>query len=111
MTSHEYADTLDAMAKVLRDRPAFPVPDNMKTTWMPYYGDKEGFIAAVRALGAGRKELDENYYAFYPACFDGTLRVYADRSAVCRKVQDVKWECEPLLSDEEAASIGEAVQS
>ena len=106
MTSHEYADSLVHLAAALRSRPEFTVSDHMRTQWLSYFADKEGFLAAARALGSGRKDVDKDYFSFYPACTDGCLRVYINREAVCRKVQDEKWECEPLLSEDEVAAVG-----
>lgn len=101
MTSREYAEQLRETAEILESRPEFEMPTTRVV--VSYYGEKDKFIAAVRALKPGRKSIDEDaqhgYVNFYPT---GTcLRLYINRLAVCRKVQDAKYECEPLLSAEE----------
>jgi len=58
----------------------------------------------VRAIGAGKKEYsgtDLRYVAKYGAEISMTI----PRDQVCRKVQEAKWECEPLLTPEEEATL------
>jgi hypothetical protein len=105
MDSHEYAGKLREAAAFLESRPVFALySDRVGDVYLPYY-DKEVFVAAARALGTLDKTIDECHYTVVPvAC--PMLHVFAPRSTVCRKVQDVKYECEPLLSDDEAAALG-----
>lgn len=106
MTSHEYAKKLEQLAAALRERPVFSVPTSEnQEQYLYYFTSKDDFLAAARALGAGRKEVSKDYFSFYPKC--AKLRVYIERNAVCRKVQEEKWDCESLLSQEEVAAIGD----
>lgn len=113
MDSHEYALELKKAAEFLLSRPRL---DKMATytevpsIYLTYYS-KEEFIAAVRAMGAGEKQIDDSEVTFIPRGAP-VLRLSAARSLCCRKIQDEKWECEPLLSDDETAALGtEAVAS
>ena len=47
--------------------------------------------------------MREAYVKFFPEGVNLELSVYRD--VVCRKVQDVRWECLPLLSEEEDAEM------
>lgn len=103
-TSHEWAKKLRETADVLESRPECEMAGEARVL-VSFYGNsnKEAFIAAVRALKPGIKKIDQEYVNFYPS---GTiLNLYINRDAVCRKVQDVKYECEPLLSPQEDADM------
>jgi hypothetical protein len=115
--SHTYAKNLRALADWLESKPAFPMRDvNViaKPLYVTYYGDKDSFLAAVRALGAGKKETDEYFKDDLifraTSCPEGTeFKVHVNRSAVCRLVrpaQEAVYDCEPLLSQAEEAEIG-----
>lgn len=102
MTSHEYARELQKTAAILLNRPEIAFPHG------PYlyesYYDKEQFLEAVRAMGSGAKKFTEHDFRFTPT--DTCITMCISRSKVCRKVQEEKWECEPLLSEEEVSEIG-----
>ena len=107
--SHELAKKLQDTATRLKSLPDVDVHVERPKVLISFYGNsnKEAFIAAVRALKPGVKRIDKEYVNFTP---NGTiLELYINREAVCRKVQDVKYECEPLLSPQEEAEI-ETVQ-
>jgi hypothetical protein len=74
-----------------------------------YFSDKDGFIAAVRAVGGGTKSVSSDDYKITVATGEqaAQLDLVANRDSVCRKVQDEVWECEPLLSKEEESSMTE----
>lgn len=102
MKSHEYAVKLKEAAEFLLSKDELELDSGpLVSVW---FWNKEQFIAVVKALGSGEKEVTERDVAFVPL---GTcLRMVAPRNLVCRKVQEEKWECEPLLSQDEMDSIG-----
>jgi hypothetical protein len=105
MQSHEYARNLQRAAEFLLSKPEFDIP-NRPILWASYWSNKESFLAAVRALGNGKKQYkDSSLHFTVPIIGDVTFDLEISRSAVCRKVQEEKWECEPLLSDEEEAIV------
>jgi hypothetical protein len=108
VNSHEYAHMLNQLADFLLSRPEFETPNGRKSLYLGSYWDKkEEFLGAVRALGSGKKKWgdhDLDYVVTLPTGIEMYMAVC--RSAVCRKVQEEKWECEPLLSPEEEASVG-----
>lgn len=104
MKSHEYAAALQRTAELLLLKPEFDC-DSEPGIYLFFHADKERFIAAVRALGSGTKSFSGDDLIFQPT---GTcLRFYVNRNSVCRKVQEVKWECEPLLTGEEMQVVEE----
>jgi hypothetical protein len=115
MTSHEYALKMQRVAQFLLSRPEFTLPNYVDKfdDYLNYFSDKEKFIAAVRAVGPGTKEVDGNYSTFVPGMDIGEARlgIRANRDAVCKKVQDEIWECEPLLSPEEEAQVGAPMEA
>jgi hypothetical protein len=103
MTSHEFAKQLQSTAEFLLNRDSFKL-DTKPEVVLYFFGEKELFLAAAKAVGSGQKEVDSNYVNFRP---NGTiLRLLVNRDLVCRKVQEEKWECEPLLSQAEEAQVG-----
>lgn len=113
MTSREYANRLRVIADVLEASPEFTLPNYSDSHYkdhgidnLRFYDEKEPFLAAVRAIGNGRKVVDERYYNFVVA--DGLLHISVNREAVCRIVkpaQVAEYECEPLLSQAEEAQL------
>lgn len=107
MRSHQFAERLKATAEFLLSRPEVELgwrEEYEPTIYISYMNEKESFLQAARAFGSGRKSYDQWDMRFTPKNAP-QLQLSISRSAVCRKVQEEKWECEPLLSDEEAASI------
>ena len=102
MTSHEYANELKKTAEHLLSRPEVEF-DTKPFLFVGFY-EKAPFVAAARAMGSGKKEFSScDDLHFTP---DGTcLTLSIARSLVCRKIQDVKWECEPLLSESEIEQL------
>jgi hypothetical protein len=111
MKSHEYAERLQKVADLLAESPEFELPSYMDSYLNQYgaarvrfYNDKEPFLAAVRALGSGRKGGNEQDLEF----IHGDLRLIVNRSAVCRLVkpaQPAEFECDPLLSQAEESEL------
>jgi hypothetical protein len=104
MDSHEYAEKLREASEVLKSRPAFEI-NSVPFTHMYFSFEKDKFISAVKALGSGKKEVDQYYVTFKPSSIP-VIQLYIDRNSVCRKVQEEKWDCEPLLSELEDAQVG-----
>jgi hypothetical protein len=105
MTSHEYAEELKKTVEHLLARPDVEF-ESGPFLYVSFW-EKEKFIAATRAMGSGKKEFsstDDLHFMPVGTC----LTMSIGRDTVCRKIQDVKWECEPLLSEEEVAAVGSA---
>ena len=108
MKSHEFANKLEKLAEFLKSRPDFDTERVSVFQWLNFY-NKDKFLAAAKSLGGGRKEVSGSDFLFHPAHGISGVDFYigAPRDRVCRKVQDEKWECEPLLTPEEEAQIAE----
>lgn len=100
-TSHDWARDLQRTADYLLSR--LEVEMESKPAIYNFMYDKEKFLAAVRAMIPGRKVIDEFNVAFEPKGTILNLRV--PRNLVCRKIQDVKYDCEPFLSPAEDAEM------
>lgn len=111
-SSREYANKLRELADWLDKRPEFPMNDGERPFVHLNYYDREGFTAAVRATKPGKKELTNGSYPevkFRPSLPNDTyLEIAIARDKVCRKVQEVKWECEPILSELDDQELAEA---
>jgi hypothetical protein len=111
MTSHEYAKKLRIAADFFLSKPEFKLR-NSPLLFASYWADKDGFLAAVKALGKGEKKYEgESLKFIVTVAPDLTFDVEVSRSAVCRLVkpaQPAEYECEPLLSQEEESSLGGA---
>jgi hypothetical protein len=104
-TSHDWARDLQRTAEFLLSKPEVEI-DRIPTTVAWFFSDKVPFLALVRATIPGKKVINGNYVNFYPS--GANLEFTVSRDLVCRKVQDVKYECEPLLSPEEDAEMEKA---
>lgn len=117
MTSHEYAKKLRAMAEMLESLPEFSAPryhENYIQDYglerFCYHDNKAGFLAAVKAVGSGRKKAGGNDNELTFISLGGLLHLTVFRDAVCRVVkaaQPAVYDCEPLLSQAEEAALGE----
>jgi hypothetical protein len=106
MTSHEYAQRLQQLGDFLLSRPEFDAGGSPHI-FLSFY-NKDKFLPAVKALGAGTKEFTTGSWpevVFKPTGAD-EIKVSVPRDKVCHKVQDAVWECEPLLSAGEIEQIG-----
>ena len=104
MKSHAYAKAIIQAAEFILSQPEFDTETEQPRLYIGWFWSKEPFLAAVRALGAGKKEYsgsDLRYSVVHGAEITCTI----PRDKVCRKVQEAKWECEPLLSPEEEATL------
>ena len=105
MQSHAYAAKLKELAEFLLSKPEF------ETGGQPYFFSnqytKEGFVSAVKALGAGTKEFTDTEIKFRPTDMPVGGYVQAPRDKVCTLVKAAVWDCEPLLSVDELAEVGQ----
>jgi hypothetical protein len=115
MTSRDYAVALREAADALDARPEFELPryvgSNFRIENFYYYEDKDRFLAAMRALGAGTKTQDDNYGSpvLRFTIPNGRLSLSVSRDRVCRLVkpaQPAEYDCQPLLSPEESEQVG-----
>ena len=108
MNSHEFAKRLHEIADFLLSRPEF------KTAGTPFifqsYYDKDEFLAAVKAVGSGKKS-EENYTSHPDICFEPTgapeITLRIAKNKLCVLVQPAVYDCVPFLSQAEEASLGE----
>src|SRR5438046_2993487 len=103
MTSHEYAKRLHEIAEFLLDRPEFKTPSVIKHIYMWFY-NKEEFLGAVKSLGSGIKTYKDNELEYLTKC--GRVQLSIPRHLICRKIKEAEYECVPLLSQEEEATLG-----
>lgn len=118
MTSHDLARVLRGMADLLDSKPVFPMPSYYGNSNLSrfgklrYFGEKDAFIAAAKALGTFTKKYTaDELIISCPANGGGEITLEIERNAVCRIVkpaQPAEYECDPLLSPEEDAEIGGA---
>lgn len=105
MTSHELAVKLFNTAKLLLTKQDVELPgvEDAKIT-VEYY-DREPFLNTVQVMGSGRKEFGSYHFQFIP---DNSILVFqVPRSQVCKKIQEEKWECVPLMNTEEFTNTRE----
>ena len=107
MQSHAYAAKLKELAEFLLSKPEFETQGS--PLFYSYQWTKEGFVAAVKALGEGTKEFSDTEIKFNPTGGpkDITMQVHAPRDKVCTLVKAAVWDCEPLLSVDELAEVGQ----
>jgi hypothetical protein len=84
----------------MRESIELPGVENAKIT-VEYY-DREPFLNAVQTMGAGKKDFGSYNFTFTPN--DTILSLQVPRSQVCKRTQEEKWECVPLLTPEEFAT-------
>lgn len=110
MKSHQFAKRLREMAEILEARTEFEMPSEPHA-YQNFY-DKDEFVAAARALGAGKKTFTTGAFPelqFVPNALP-EMQLYINRDKVCRRIQSETWECEPMLSptDEKELIVAEA---
>ena len=98
-TSHELAVKLINTAKLLFMRKDIELPEVEGATITVEYYDSEPFRNAVREMGSGKKDFESYYVKFTPD--DSILTLQVPRNKVCKKIQEEKWECVPLLTPEQ----------
>ena len=103
MTSHEYAKELQKTVDHLLSRQEVEFESYAQPFLFVSFYDKEKFVSAVRAMGSGEKKFETVDLRFEPN--DTCLIMSIGKDKVCRKVQEAKWECDPLFSDEEIAQL------
>jgi hypothetical protein len=109
MTSKDLALHLRAIADKLESAEEFELPDYRASANISlyYWGDKLRFLKAAKALGTGTKQVRGDEYQMH--YLEGQLRIIANRDSVCKIVRPAvpaEYDCEPLLSQMEEASLG-----
>jgi len=104
--SHAYARALQEAAEYLLSKPDFETDTSGPYIYLGTFYDKGKFLVAARSLSPLAKEYNDTSLRMSRTFTQGA-QVYFDiaRDKVCRKVQEAKWECEPVLSPEEEAGI------
>ena len=106
MKSYAYAAKLQELATFLLSKPEFEAEGS--PFFYSHQWTKEGFVAAVKALGEGTKEFSDTEIKFKPTGGPKgvTMQVHAPRDKVCTLVKAAVWDCEPLLSAAELEEVG-----
>lgn len=108
-TSHDYARRLQELAAFLLSRDSFVLPYSEPTSYHHFhYYEKEPFVAAVRALGSGKKKITETGIEFIVTPPGSHISLEAPRNLLCRLIRPAEYDCDPLLSPEEEKSLGGA---
>lgn len=110
VTSHDYALALQRAATFFLSRPAFDI-DSTRAYSFSYFRfyKKEQFLAAVKALGSGRKGGDDKEIEFLATAPGGVeVTVSAPRTLLCRLIRPAEFDCDPFLSPEEEKNLGGA---
>lgn len=105
MNSHEYAKRMKEIAEFLLARPEFPMAHG-PMIFHTYY-EKEPFVAAVKALGSGKKTHTTGMYpeVQFVSTLCPEINIAIPRDKVCRLVREAEYDCEPFLSPEEDAAL------
>jgi hypothetical protein len=108
-TSHDLARNLQRTAEWLLAHQAFRIEnfDALAYEWISFH-DKEMFLDAVKAVGAGRKEFTPETICFRVDIPGGQIKLSAPRNLVCRLIRPAEYDCDPLLSPEEEKQLGGA---
>jgi hypothetical protein len=108
--SHEFARKQQKEAEYLLSKPAFKVPSHMeREEYFWYMWDREGFVEAVKALGAGIKSIGPEYVEFRPK--DAPVYISIERDKVCKMVRPAEYDCEPWLTEEDHQKIDVVAQN
>lgn len=100
-TSHDWARDLQRTAEFLLSKDAVTIKEIPESrAWL--WGDKDIFIALVRATKPGRKDTSNSNIDFTPT--GANLRFTINRDLFCRRLNP-EYECEPLLSPDEDAEM------
>ena len=102
------------LADYLQHHPEFAM--DYPTMHIYFWYEKEQFLSAVKAAGTGKKIMptenyQKDYFYFVPAQpTDIDFKFVTQRNTVCRMVRpaiEAEYDCEPLLSQAEAAEVEE----
>ena len=103
MKSHEYAAELQKSIDHILSKPDVDF-DSEPHIFLHFY-NKEKFVAVAKGMGSIHKEFSSDELV---CKVDGTcIEIRAPRNLVCRKIQEAKFVCEPLLTDRELQALGE----
>ena len=105
MTSHEYAKKLNELAAWLGARAEFAT-DYSNVYMFIRLSERDQVVEAVRACGSGKKDFSDTEFCFTPDTPENTqVTIKCPRNKVCTLVSPAKYDCEPLLTPEEAAAL------
>jgi hypothetical protein len=105
VTSYEYASKMKELASYLLERPEFDTEQSQVFMFINVY-TKEKATAVVRALGSGKKEFTDRSFSFLASSPEGTyVKMEVPRNKVCTLVRAAEYDCEPILTSEEAAAL------
>lgn len=98
MTSHQYASKMMKVAQFLVEHTDIDIPKEEVTLNLNYF-NRDEFVKAVQTFGSGDKQVGSYEFSFTVKNAPITLSIARDK--VCKKIQDEKWECEPLMTPEQ----------
>lgn len=105
MTSHELAHAMIATAEFLLAHDSFNTPSPSHSLYLgSFWDDKESLIAMVRAVGNVTKSYSQHDLEVRTKT-PVEIWTRISRDKVCRKIQDAKYECEPLLTPDDEAAL------
>ncbi|HLW51247.1 MAG TPA: hypothetical protein VKW06_00260 [Candidatus Angelobacter sp.] len=109
-TSHDLARALQQTAEWLLSRPSFQIEERFDAmTWQSInFSQKDKFLAAVRAIGTGKKAFRPHEVEVKAEIPGGRIYLKAPRDLVCRLIRPAEYECDPFLSPEEEKQLGGA---
>lgn len=109
LTSHDYAHFLQHAAEIFLSREAFQIPAHYDYSFNYFrFDNKDEFVAAVKALGPGKKVFSDDNIEFKIQEPHVSIIVEAPRKLLCRLIRPAEYECDPLLSPDEEKQLGGA---
>lgn len=122
-TSHDMARNLQLAAEWILARPEFEVGSEAYAESYNYafFTEKPQFLAAIKAIGAGRKEWGDTTITFVADIPGGRISISAPRTLACRVVRQAEteevvqtvtrivrpaeYDCDPFLTPAEEAVL------
>lgn len=107
MTSHDLALNLQKTAVWLLSKESFPLSEFDAHSYQYLsFTKKEEFLAAVKAVGSGKKKFSDTEITFEVEAPWGIVKLTARRETVCRLIRPAEYDCASFLSPEEEAALG-----
>ena len=109
MKLHELAKKMQEGAEFLLSRPDADLGPRVPELYLGWHYEKNDFINIVKALGSGKKIINGTDVIF-ETIHGMRFWLTVPRDKVCKMVTPAKpavWDCEPLLSPEDEASLGQ----
>ena len=107
--SHEFAVRMKQIADYLLARDSFKITrcaviSDYDGKFSMTFDDKEEFVKAVKIVGDAKKSYTDGDYSYLQVeAVYAPIELKISRDKVCKKV--VKFECEPLFSEEEVEAL------